>query len=57
MSNFAARTGIKEQIIEAKIIRADGTVEDLGVINYWHRNPLRRFWWKLKEVARGISRH
>ncbi len=29
--------------IEAVITRADGTVEHLGVIAEWHRNPLRRW--------------
>lgn len=27
--------------VEGKIIRADGTVEDLGLVAYKHRNPLR----------------
>jgi hypothetical protein len=29
------------------LTRADGTVIDLGVGAYWHRNPLRRLWWRL----------
>jgi hypothetical protein len=29
------------------ITRADGTVVDLGVGVYWHRNPLRRLVWRL----------
>lgn len=41
---MTAKQGIKEQIIEAKVIRADGTVEDLGVVNYWHRSWWRRRW-------------
>jgi hypothetical protein len=28
--------------VQAVVIRADGTREDLGTISYWHRNPLRR---------------
>lgn len=31
------------------IIRADGTVEDYGVVGYWHRNPARRFWFWLRK--------
>lgn len=37
----------KESFITAVITRADGTVEDLGVVSYWHRNPLRRYWWHI----------
>ena len=33
--------------LSAIVTRADGTVEDLGVIAYHHRNPLRRLWFKL----------
>jgi hypothetical protein len=32
----------KEVAIEAVITRADGRVERLGRIAYYHRNPLRR---------------
>jgi hypothetical protein len=28
--------------VEAKIIRKDGTVEDLGEVAAWHRNPVRQ---------------
>lgn len=31
-----------EQTIRATVIRADGSREELGVISYWHRNPLIR---------------
>jgi hypothetical protein len=31
--------------INAVIIRADGTHEDLGTIASWHRNPLKRWWY------------
>lgn len=30
--------------LQAVIVRADGTVEDLGTVAYWNKNPLRRFW-------------
>lgn len=29
--------------ITAVVTRADGSVEDLGTIAYWHRNPLKRW--------------
>jgi hypothetical protein len=37
-----ARGQTDEMVLEARVIRADGTVEDLGVIAYWNRNPFRR---------------
>jgi hypothetical protein len=40
--------------IEAVVVRADGSREDLGVIAYWHRNPLRRAWWRL---TRALASH
>lgn len=36
----------------AVIIRADGTVEDLGTVAYWHRNFIIRWGW---HVARALS--
>lgn len=44
----AAKQKMKQTTIEAVVIRADGTREDLGVISYWHRNPLRRLWWRIR---------
>lgn len=46
-NELTARGKPREAVIEAVIRRADGTVEDLGVVAYWHRNPLRRLWWRL----------
>jgi len=39
----------KEIQFIATIVRADGTVEELGTIVYWHKNPLKRFIWKVKK--------
>lgn len=47
---------IKQQTLEATVIRADGTVVNLGVIAYYHRNPLRRLAWRLGQLLRGRSR-
>ena len=43
-----AKSEIKQATIEAVVIRADGTREELGTISYWHKNPIRRLLWKLK---------
>ena len=42
-------TNAKEAQIIATITRADGTVEELGVIDYWHRNPIKRIIWRIKK--------
>jgi hypothetical protein len=39
-------------VVEAVIIRADGTREDLGRVAYWHRNPIRRWLWRLSKEGR-----
>lgn len=49
-----AKSKAKESFISAVVMRADGTTEDLGVIAYWHRNPLRRAYWRLKQLLKGI---
>jgi hypothetical protein len=42
--------GAKEQSISAVVTRSDGTVEDLGVISYWHKNPFKRLAWAVKQA-------
>jgi hypothetical protein len=39
----------KEIQLIATITRADGTVEELGVIDYYHANPLKRIIWRIKK--------
>lgn len=46
---LAARTA-REASISAVIIRADGSREPLGVVSYWHRNPLRRLAFRLRRI-------
>jgi len=48
-------TGYRQVTLEARIIRADGTVEELGVISYWHRNPFKRLAWRLRRIL-GLHR-
>jgi predicted transcriptional regulator len=45
-----ANVNAKEIELIATIIRADGTKKELGVIDYWHKNPIKRFVWKLKKL-------
>ena len=47
MSNAVIQGKPCKATIEATIVRADGRVEKLGTIAYWHRNPLKRLWFRL----------
>lgn len=40
---------VKQMELSAIITRADGTVENLGTIQYWHKNPLKRLLWRIKK--------
>ena len=40
---------VKQMELSAIITRADGTIEDLGTIQYWHKNPLKRMIWRIKK--------
>jgi hypothetical protein len=46
------KSGPTQVTWEAVVIRADGTRENLGVISYWHKNPLRRMAWNIKRAMR-----
>lgn len=50
--NLAGKGKLREASISAVVIRADGTVEDLGEVAYFHKNPFRRWLWRLKK---GLS--
>ena len=49
-----ANSDAKEIRLIATITRADGTVEKLGVIDYYHKNPIKLFVWKLKKFLERI---
>lgn len=38
-----AKGRLSEMSVKAVVTRADGRVEDLGEVSYWHRNPLKRW--------------
>jgi hypothetical protein len=42
MAMLRLPAGAKEASIVATVIRADGSIEHLGQVTYWHRNPLKR---------------
>lgn len=47
MTNIRARGGASQMTIEAVVTRADGRVENLGVISYWNKNPFKRWLFNL----------
>lgn len=46
---MGAKSDVKQGQIEAVIIRADGTRENLGVISYYNKNWFKMFLWNLKQ--------
>ena len=52
MSAFGTSQPVRSNSVEAVITRADGRVERLGVIAYWHANPLRRWAWRISQSMR-----
>ena len=44
-----ANLDAKEIQLVATVIRADGTVEEHGVIDYYHQNPIKRIIWRIKK--------
>ena len=44
-----ANSNAKELHLSATVFRADGNVVELGVIDYWHKNPIKRFIWRIKK--------
>lgn len=36
------------------VTRANGTVEDLGIVSYWHKNPLKRLAWRATRFLKGL---
>ena len=56
MTAIRSRQGYKEVTIRAVVTRADGTIEDRGVISYRHKNPLRRLAYKLGRLFKWLQR-
>lgn len=56
MGEVKVREDVKEAQIQAVIIRANGDREDLGTIAYYHKNPLKRLQFRLKELFRNGNR-
>lgn len=53
MSEQLAKQQYKQVQIDAVVIRADGSREDLGTIAYWHKNPARRWAHKVRTYLKS----
>lgn len=54
MTSVHSRQGMSQIAVSAVITRADGTVEDLGMISYWHKNPLRRLAYRIGRLLKWL---
>lgn len=45
----------KEVAVRAVITRADGEIVDLGTVDYYHRNPLRRLFWRVRTWLKRMT--
>lgn len=49
MTTVQTRGGVREVRISAVVTRADGTIEDHGVISFWSKSPWRRLAWRVRQ--------
>ena len=53
---IVASSKARSSSVHVLVTRADGSVKDLGLVSYWHRNPLKRWavnlYIKLRELFR-----
>lgn len=48
MAGMQVTSETKQAAVSIVVTRANGKVEDLGVVAYFHRNPMRRLLYALK---------
>lgn len=49
---ISAKGRLREAVIEAVVTRADGRIERLGVISFYHKNPLKRWAFRIKRMLK-----
>ena len=47
---FGGEVKPRQASIEAKIVKADGTVIELGTVDYYHRSFFVRLWWRISRL-------
>jgi hypothetical protein len=50
------KMNVREQAIRAVVTRADGTVEDMGLISYYHKNPIKRLLGRMRVKLSDLRR-
>jgi hypothetical protein len=56
MSKMQARSGLRKQTIYATVKRADGAVQNFGLISAYHANPIIHYWLQLRIKLGEFSR-
>ncbi len=56
MGITSGTTGARMVSVEAIVTRADGTVENLGTLAYWHESRLKRWAFALGQLRKRIAR-
>jgi hypothetical protein len=46
----------QQMTLSARVIRADGRIEELGDLAYYYRNPLKRLWYRWVRGVKGSFR-
>lgn len=54
MTKMVVPTNARSASIRATVIRADGRVEDHGVIAFYHRNPLYRWAYRVRRAFKRM---
>jgi hypothetical protein len=49
-----SKSKVKRATLDVVVIRADGTREPLGVVSYYHRNPIYRLAFALRLLTRRL---
>jgi len=52
MAGIFVHERAREARIGIVVTRADGKVEDHGTVAYWHRNPVKRLVWRIRELIK-----
>ena len=54
MTKMVAPNGARSAAIRVKVIRANGRIEDHGVVAYYHRNPLYRWAYRVRRAFKRM---
>jgi len=54
IGGFIARDDAKMAMIGVTVIHADGSRTEYGTVSYWHKNPIKMLWWRLKQKIKSL---